>query len=150
MADPFAKVTPEFLKEASKVLASLPPPERKVIKDIPTYTCICGKQVPVTQLETMNTGVFITYGDACKDCKDGKEFARRTATLVCAKCRRVIMHVRPYEDKTGFRFEAGKVYHMEGCAICDLTGRERFPIIEKALWNRTHGIAPKPTSKITS
>lgn len=133
---------PKFdLKEAARILASLPPKERKIITPPKLQTCCCGKDVDLSKLDTLNTGVFLTHSDVCKGCKEGKRFDETHARLVCVKCKKVLMHIPPGVDKSGFRFEANKSYHLEGCPQCDESGRKNFTIIEKAMWNRAHGIA---------
>lgn len=133
----------EFLKEATKLFAKLPPSKDKPIQKPTKQQCLCGKQVDITVLEQLNTGVFITCNDVCKGCKEGHEADKRFARFVCAKCRRVLMRVRPGTDKTGFKLEAGKSYHLAKCPACaglqDKTDKG-FPLIEKVVWNRSHNI----------
>ena len=129
----------EVVKEAVKLFASLPPPKKELIKT-PKETCMCGHLVDVTDLEVINTGVINVVSDTCKNCKEGKEANRRTALLVCALCKRVIARLYPKTDKQGFTYQAGKAYHTHGCPFCNLSGKENFTIIEKAMWNRAHGI----------
>lgn len=131
----------DFLKEAARILASLPPVKPKVITKPKLQTCCCGKEVSIDKLEPVNTGVFITHNDVCKGCKEGKRLDQTHARLVCAKCKKVLMHIPPGTDKSGFSFEANKSYHLESCPQCDTSGKQNFTIIEKAMWNRTHGIA---------
>ncbi len=136
------KMDPDFFREASRLLASLPPLEEKKIIIPQVQTCCCGKEVDLTKLDALNTGVFVTLSDVCKGCKEGKRFDQTHARLVCVKCKKVLMHIPPGVDKTGFSFEANKSYHLEGCPQCNAASkRQNFTIIEKALWNRTHGIA---------
>lgn len=138
---PLGEIDDDFLRGAAKILSQLPPPEPKVVKP-ETQTCVCGRHVTYDKLKPVNTGVFHTWNDVCKGCKVGEEYDRTHARLVCARCKRVIMHLPPSVDKTGFRFEANKSYHVESCPQCDATlKKQSFTIIEKAMWNRTHGIA---------
>lgn len=128
----------EDLEKAIKILGSLPPPKQeKVVVLDPVETCACGKKVPITSLEELNTGVFKIIGDVCKGCKDGKRLDRELARVVCSRCKRVITRIKPATDHTGFTFQAGKTYHLAECALCN-PKIEQCPIIEKVIWNRTH------------
>lgn len=138
-----------WLRDAAKLLASLPPAPQPVTPP-ETQTCVCGKQVTIDKLAALNTGVFITSSDVCKGCKDGEEYDKKHARLVCVKCKRVLMHIPPAVDKTGFRFEANKTYHVNGCGQCIAMKLEEgsvkekeFMVIEKTVWNRKHGIGPQ-------
>lgn len=143
---PIGEVDQSRLKEAVKLLAGLPPLPKPIIPK-ETQTCACGKQVEIEKLASLNTGVFVTLGDVCKGCKEAEEMDRKNARIVCVKCKRVLMHIPPVVDKTGFRFEANKTYHLNGCPQCEPTldaeSRQAHTIIEKAMWNRMHGIARK-------
>lgn len=144
MVEP-VEVDQEWLKGAARLLASLPPLPKPVEKPLP-QTCVCKKQVTIDKLSSLNTGVFITAGDVCKGCKEGEEYDRKHARIVCVKCKRVLMHIPPVTDKTGFRFEANKSYHLNGCPQCEpleAGKKQRHTIIEKAMWNRVHGIERK-------
>lgn len=128
----------EDVEKAIKILGSLPPPKQdKPVILKPTETCACGKTVPITSLEEINTGVFKIIGDVCKGCKDGKRLDAQLARVVCSRCKRVITRIKPAKDKTGFVFQAGRTYHLAECALCN-PKIERCPIIEKVIWNRTH------------
>lgn len=133
----------DFLKEATKLFAKLPPPKNKPLEIPKKQQCVCGKMVDYSVLEQLNTGVFVTLSDVCKGCKEGHDVDKRSARFVCAKCKRVLMRVRPGTDKTGFRLEAGKTYHLAKCPGCasalDKTDKG-FPLIEKVVWNRSHNI----------
>lgn len=133
-------VDPEFLRDAARILSQMPP-AKKLVLPPETQTCVCGKQVSLTKLSSLNTGVFLTLNDVCKGCKEGARFDQTHARLVCARCKRVIMRIPPSTDKTGFKFEANKSYHVDGCPQCDLLSKKaNFTIIEKAMWNRMHQI----------
>lgn len=131
----------KWLAQAAKYIAEGAPKEDIYITTDLSCTCQCGKTKKLEDLEDLNTGVFICKNDICKGCKEGKEIDKKLARVVCAKCKRVTIRIKPAEDKTGFRFIAGKTYHQNGCAFCDKTsGEHRYTIIEKAMWNRTHGV----------
>lgn len=141
-----------WLRDAAKLLASLPPAPAPVTPP-ETQTCVCKKQVTIDKLAALNTGVFTTLSDVCKGCKEGEDYDKKHARLVCVKCKRVLMHIPPTTDKTGFKFEANKTYHVNGCGQCaaiDLeeghTEKRAFMVIEKTVWNRKHGIPPQELS----
>lgn len=133
----------DFLREAAKIFTKLPP-LKKIDLTITKESCICGKTVDITDLEALNTGLFLTHSDVCKGCKEGHRIDKNSARVVCVKCKRVLMHIKPGVDKTGFRIVAGKSYHVPRCPQCMSIFREkhdpRIPLIEKVVWNRTHGI----------
>lgn len=130
--------TEERINKAIQALAELPPLPKQEVKILPPEeTCACGKVVPVSQLEMLDTGVFRTIGDVCKGCKHGHDLDKTTAKIVCARCKRVIVRVTPSRDKTGFEFKAGKSYHLSECKLCT-PEIERCPIIEKVIWDRKH------------
>lgn len=134
----------DFLKEAAKILSKLPPPKNQPLELPRKQQCLCGKEVDITVLEQLNTGVFITCNNVCKGCKEGHDADKRFARFVCAKCKRVLMRARPGTDKTGFRLEAGKTYHLAKCPGCTplLEKTDKgFPLIEKVVWNRSHGVS---------
>lgn len=121
------------------VLASLPPLKpQPVINDF-KETCACGKKVNITSLEELDTGVFKTLNDICKNCPEGHKIDKELARVVCAACKRVITRIKPAKDKTGFRFLPGKTYHLSNCAFCN-PGENKYQIIEKVLWDRSRHI----------
>lgn len=138
--------SPDFFKEAIQILQKLPPLKAKKLVVDTSQTCVCGKQVPILDCEVLNTGVFNTANDVCKNCKDGHRIDKMYARIVCAKCKKVFCRVRPGTDKTGFTFVAGKSYHVEDCPQCRaMDSKVSFKIIEKALWDRAHGISEAQT-----
>lgn len=137
MQNPFSSITGEKMQEMVNVLASLPPPEKQPIIEDLRETCACGKRVHIADLEELNTGVFKTYNDICKNCPTGHKLDKELARVVCASCKRVICRIKPAKDKTGFKFIAGRTYHLATCALC-APGKERYPIIEKVLWDRAN------------
>ena len=143
----------EFLKEAAKIFTKLPPPKKKLETKITKESCVCGKMVDITDLEALNTGLFLTHSDVCKGCKEGHQVDQHSARVVCVKCKRVLMHIKPGVDKTGFRIVAGKSYHVPKCPQCMSVFREKYdpkiPLIEKVVWNRAHGINTGENSKVT-
>ena len=133
----------DFLREAAKIFSKLPPPkDQKILTAPQKEQCICGKTVDISKLDMLNTGLFLTHGDVCKGCKEGKHADSKHARVVCVRCKRVLMHLRPGTDKTGFKLEAGRSYHVKGCPQCQsLTSKnDKYPLIEKVVWNRSHGL----------
>lgn len=138
-------MTPEqeaFLREAAKIFTMLPPPKNPNLLKPKKEQCLCGKLVDITEFEMLNTGLFTTHSNVCKGCKQGHEADKKHARVVCTKCKRVFTHLKPSVDKTGFKIEAGRSYHMLGCPQCQELGskKDKFPLIEKVVWNRSHGI----------
>lgn len=127
--------TGEDFTKALKILGSLPPVQRQPLIVEPQETCACGKKVPLASLEELDTGVFKIIGDVCKGCKDGKRIDSELARVVCCQCKRVLTRIKPATDKTGFKFVAGRTYHVSECALCT-PGIVRCPIIEKVMWDR--------------
>lgn len=135
----FDTISGERIQEMVNVLASLPPLKpQPIIQDV-METCACGKKVPFSSLEPLDTGAFKTLNDVCIGCKEGHKVDSETARVVCAGCKRVICRIKPCKDKTGFRFVPGKSYHLSSCAMCE-PGKEKYPIIEKVLWDRKNKI----------
>lgn len=148
------RVSPEqekFLREAAKIFTKLPPLKNKEIVKETKDQCLCGKTVDISKFDMLNTGLFITNSDVCKGCKAGQEADKKHARIVCVKCRRVFAHFKPGVDKTGFKLEAGKSYHIKGCPKCQpiYSKNNKFPLIEKVVWNRAHGINTGENSNAT-
>lgn len=128
-------ITEEKLNKMIGILASMPPVVPQPIIETPKEKCACGKMVHVNSLEALDTGVFKTLNDVCVGCKDGKKIDKELARVVCARCKRVIIRLKPAKDVTGFTFEAGRTYHVSECSLCN-PSIQRCPIIEKVLWNK--------------
>ena len=133
----FEGLTEEKINRMVGVLASLPPLKPQPLIHKPQERCVCGKLVPITTLEELDTGVFKTLNDVCKGCTEGKKIDRGLARIVCARCKRVLLRIKPATDKTGFEFKAGKTYHVSECSLCNPDISE-CPIIEKVLWDKWH------------
>lgn len=128
------------LEQASK---DLPPMEEKGLLVTDTLdTCVCGRQVKLDPdtLTVIDTGLFKTLNNVCRDCKAGAEIDRTHARLVCARCKRVLAHPDPMKDpKSGFAFEAGRSYHTDGCALCNPAKdgeQAAYPVIEALVYMR--------------
>lgn len=125
----------KFVKDAVKAFSSVASGrEGQLVIDERT-SCMCGRMVKLTDLTTIDTGVFRAINTVCKGCKKGAEEDKKLARFVCVKCRTVIGHVKPSKDNTGFELKAGHTYHIEGCDRC-FPGRTEFKLLEKVLWNR--------------
>lgn len=84
--------------------------------DMSIGTCVCGRTVPLDQFLTYHTGLIPVVDGACPACRHA---TKDMAKLVCARCRAVVARIDPNTDPTGFKFETGKSYHMDCCAICE-------------------------------
>lgn len=123
----------EALYRMLQVMSQDRPSSKELITD-PQETCLCGKKVPITSLEDLNTGVILTISNVCKDCRSGKKLDRETARIICVRCKRVVARISPGKDKTGFSFEKNKSYHLTKCAFCE-PGLTESPIIEKHVYD---------------
>lgn len=141
----------KFLREAAKIFTKLPPLKDEGIVKPEKEQCVCGKTVDISQFDMLNTGLFLTHSNVCKGCKEGHAADKSHARVVCVNCKRVFTHIKPGVDKTGFKIEAGKSYHMKGCPRCQSLASKNtaFPLIEKVVWNRAHGINTGENSNAT-
>ena len=83
----------------------------------------CGKQVPISQMRTINSKIKENILDPiCDECRE--EFKRmKTITIACLGCNEVIARMEPKKYKTGFETKAGEIYHIADCPKCN---PERF------------------------
>lgn len=133
MAD---KLTQQDVTEMVQLLSTLPPAKPlPPVDNTPKETCVCGHTKLVTDLEMLNTGAFLMPNDICKGCKKGKEIDKAAARIVCARCKKVVMRLKPATDKTGFTFLPGKTYHLTECKLCN-PSIDSANIVEKTLWDR--------------
>ena len=124
-----------IVKDAVSAFASLNKGGEGKLTIDEKVTCACGNKVRLTDLTVINTGVFQAINTVCMGCVKGAIEDSKLARLVCSKCRTVIGRVKPSKDKTGFRLEAGKSYHLSGCDAC-CPGETEFKLLEKVLWDR--------------
>ena len=86
------------------------------------------KQIPVSEVRRINTGVLEAIDTTCKECL--KE-VHDLSIVVCCRCKRVVSRFTPFRDPTnGFQFQKGKAYHVESCPRCE-AGITESVIIEK-------------------
>lgn len=123
-----------------RFVSSLPPaPTTKpVLPDIFKRRCYCGLERNPTEFaqRKSDAGVFFRE-NVCKTCPSRKSQWDRLAIIVCVKCREEILRQVPYTDKTGFSFEAGKVYHVLECPACN-KALDKSPIVEQTIWYRRY------------
>jgi len=78
--------------------------------------CVCGYDVPLTNFKPYWTGRVTALDNVCKGCVP--QFLKM-AKIICKNCKIPVLHVSPHSDTAGFKFEAGKVYHVNSCPTCD-------------------------------
>jgi len=77
--------------------------------------CVCGYDVPLTNFKPYWTGRVNALDNVCKGCVP--QFLKM-AKIICKNCKLPVLHVSPHSDNAGFKFEAGKVYHVNACPTC--------------------------------
>lgn len=123
----------ELINQLSKLPDAptiLPPP---ALDDLQLMTCACNKVKSAVEMPEIK-GEFMTYRDnLCVGCE---HMGRGLVTVICLKCRRVLMRFEPVKDPaTGFRYEAGKVYHCDSCPTC-IPGLTDSNIVEKLVYEQ--------------
>lgn len=147
MAENKPAISPEKMEELMRLMDALPPTKPpKVIPPNQLLECACGHKVHISSFDTINTGVFTCLNNVCRHCKTGQQMDREYARLVCVKCKKVLLRVKPAKDKTGFSFVGGRTYHITSCPECH-PEIENPIIIEKATWDRNHNMGPQESVK---
>lgn len=100
-----------------------------------TRLCACGYRVPTAGLPIVNTGVVQAMTNVCTKCT---EDAKGVAHLCCSSCKEVFVHVNPFQEKTGFCYEAGKYYHTMECPQCSKS--EGGAVVEKIIYYKKKGV----------
>jgi hypothetical protein len=100
-----------------------------------TRLCACGYRVNKSSLPVVDTGVVRAVNNVCLKCT---EDAKQVAHLCCTNCKEVFNHSEPFQEKTGFSYEAGKYYHTMECPHC--SSAEGGLVIEKILYYKKNGI----------
>ena len=80
----------------------------------------------------MDTGYIQALDSVCTFCRKD---VSNTCPIVCVGCKSVISRMAPHKDKSGFKFEANKVYHTDRCPSCSLDCKTSF-LIEKAAYDK--------------
>jgi hypothetical protein len=103
--------------------------------------CLCGKMLQVTEhVRRWHSGVVNYDETLCGDCR--KEFADKSR-IVCLGCKSLQGFVSPTTEKTGFKFEGRKHYHIEKCPRCK-PGIVATPVLEHESWCRHRRFPLKP------
>ena len=123
-----------------KALEKLGPPKTIDLNSIekPVCWCTCKKPLFTVDVKPVWTGHVHAINNVCKDCAGE---AQKLSTLVCAACKIVVARVAPHTDQMGFRFEAGKFYHIDFCGACNIERSRTSPslIIEQYLFHKQMG-----------
>ena len=83
--------------------------------------CLCGKLLPAATYKKKYYSGFINYtAILCSDCF---KYFNKHSRIVCVGCRRLMGFIEPQRDRSGFRFESGKCYHIECCPKCNNEAR---------------------------
>lgn len=98
--------------------------------------CACKKMKPLAEMPLYNTGFIMAVDNVCFGCRNQwKDFAR----IVCKNCKLPEMFVSPHEDKSGFRFERGRTYHITACLRCCPELKIMIPVEKIAFDHRKSG-----------
>ncbi len=117
-------------REWISALASLPPPPLREDRDPSKTVCVCGKYISVAHCKISYSGYLNYVVNLCGDCeREWKGYCR----IICPKCRKIGLLLKPSRDPHGFLLVSGKCYHLEYCPDCR-TGTTKAPIIEKLLF----------------
>lgn len=110
-------------------------------------TCLCGKRTPIAQARAFHTGHITAIDPRCPSCLRDS-IALASVVCVGRTCRRVVAHLKPGKDKTGFIIQRGACYHIEACPSC-APGTKTSTILEKQIFMQKMGIPlpnPNPSS----
>jgi hypothetical protein len=127
------------LRQMVNALSSLPKVPHVPTGD-ETVQCLCGRDVPLSVLTMLDTGVVQARNNVCADCKEGRREDRKLSRIVCVGCRAVVARMVPHKDVDGFVFEADRNYHIERCSVCS-EGLTESLLLEKKIWQRRRGIS---------
>ncbi len=107
-----------------------------VAPDIFDRKCLCGEKRDLADFPTKRSKSGVEFREAvCRQCPVRYSQWERLATVICATCRTEIIRLAPHQDKSGFRYEPGGIYHTLECSSCK-KGIDRSPIVEKTLWDK--------------
>jgi len=105
--------------------------------------CFCGKDIPHNEMLVIpSTGLLKgCVSKVCRNCPNkAREAVQKLYAIVCAGCREVVVFGEPYvERRTGFKWEAGKIYHVPNCPQCLNRQIKSSPVIEQKLYYKDHG-----------
>ena len=77
--------------------------------------CACGYNTELLNFSVVNTGKIDAVENICAHCV--KNFSNM-ARIVCRNCRTPVIYVSEHTDTKGFKFHAGKWYHVSICPTC--------------------------------
>ena len=84
---------------------------------------------------------YITYLDTIKftDCC-GKSIDDSLCPLVCIRCKRVALYIAPHNNKRGFQYNPGVIYHLDRCSECDGSVGMTSLILEQVVYDQINGL----------
>jgi len=84
--------------------------------NLTTITCACGRLKSRSDMPHRHSGVTRYCDNICPPCQTDQT---GTSILVCARCRKAVARLPHQRDsRTGFKFQAGRHYHLDGCPTC--------------------------------
>lgn len=103
-------------RELLEFSRSLPEPmDRETWENTPRCNG-CRKLLTPENVHVVRGGLRPALDSLCSECW---EFYRDLVPLVCVNCWTVVCRIEPHVDRrTGFKFERGRVYHVEECTEC--------------------------------
>jgi hypothetical protein len=107
--------------------------EQKKAELTGTLKCLCGKNMKWADMPVVNTGHMNVFDVVCRGCPAVARDIRDLSILVCVGCRKVMGRIPPHEKKSGFRYEAGKFYHINKCPEC-VPGIDHADCVEELVW----------------
>ena len=81
----------------------------------------------------------------CKSCPNkALEAISKHYAIVCVGCKEVVIIGEPYTEKaSGFKWVAGKCYHVPNCPSCLGRVIESSPVLEQKIFYKEKGIPYK-------
>ena len=138
--DPTAARTAWSQKEADALIRFVQqlPPAPKVgftIPDIFTLKCLCEEKREPMDFTSKTSASGVTFREAvCRQCPRRQQWDK-LAIIICVACKAEVIRWQPHQDKSGFRYVAGRVYHTLECSNCN-NKIDKSAIVEKTLWDR--------------
>lgn len=131
-------------REELELIANLRPvkppgdPMLLVVDDKKTTKCACDQAVRVIDLPIKSSGVVDYVDNVCPGC-ESRHCSKHLATVVCARCRKVVGRIPSSTDKHGFKVLGGAHYHLDVCPMCD-PKVQKSVLIEMKLFHMAHGV----------
>lgn len=118
-----------------EAISSLPKKTGKVVFDPHKVKCVCGARVDTRDCRVRFSGHVHYVEVLCASCRrDLADYGQ----VVCPRCRRLALLLKPSRDPRGFEIRKGGIYHVEDCPDCH-PGVSKSPIIEKLLFYKRNG-----------